>query len=134
MPISDLFPAAGITFWDVAHETNGGLICDGYTRSTGKMAMVIAQNGPGITNLVTPIKTAYWILYADVAGDAASGQPHDRPRRLPGSGTDGAVPRHNPLLEFHRAAMGHDLFHILGGIKEMKKCGRIKLLSFDDVM
>src|SRR3984885_11897871 len=60
MPISDLFPAAGITFWDVAHETNGGLICDGYTRSTGKMAMVIAQNGPGITNLVTPIKTAYW--------------------------------------------------------------------------
>ena len=26
MPISDLFPKAGITFWDVAHETNGGLI------------------------------------------------------------------------------------------------------------
>ncbi len=60
MPISDLFPKAGIKFWDVAHETNGGLIADGYTRSTGKMSMVIAQNGPGITGLVTPIKTAYW--------------------------------------------------------------------------
>src|ERR1700740_2166380 len=60
MPISDLFPKAGITFWDVAHETNGGLICDGYTRSTGKIAMAIAQNGPGITNFVTAIKTAYW--------------------------------------------------------------------------
>lgn len=60
MPISDLFPAAGITFWDVAHEGNGGIICDGYTRSTGKMAMVVAQNGPGITNFVTAIKTAYW--------------------------------------------------------------------------
>ena len=60
MPISDLFPKAGITFWDVAHESNGGLICDGYTRSTGKIAMCIAQNGPGITGLVTPIKTAYW--------------------------------------------------------------------------
>jgi len=60
MPISDLFPAAGITFWDVAHESNGGLIADGYTRATGKMSMVIAQNGPGITGLVTPIKTAYW--------------------------------------------------------------------------
>ena len=24
------------------------------------MAMCIAQNGPGITNFVTPIKTAYW--------------------------------------------------------------------------
>ncbi len=26
----------------------------------GKMAMMIAQNGPGITNFVTPVKTAYW--------------------------------------------------------------------------
>jgi sulfoacetaldehyde acetyltransferase len=60
MPISDLFPKAGITFWDVAHETNGGLICDGYTRSTGKMAMAVAQNGPGITGFVTAVKTAYW--------------------------------------------------------------------------
>ncbi|MGE4563003.1 MAG: sulfoacetaldehyde acetyltransferase [Rhodospirillales bacterium] len=60
MPISDLFPKAGIKFWDVAHETNGGLICDGYTRSTSKIAMAIAQNGPGVTGFVTPIKTAYW--------------------------------------------------------------------------
>lgn len=60
MPISDLFPQAGITFWDVAHETNGGLICDGYTRATGKMAMAIAQNGPGVTGFVTAVKTAYW--------------------------------------------------------------------------
>ena len=60
MPVSDLFPKAGITFWDVAHESNGGLIADGYTRATGKIAMCIAQNGPGVTGLVTPIKTAYW--------------------------------------------------------------------------
>lgn len=60
MPISDLFPKAGIRFWDVAHEANGGLICDGYTRATGKIAMAIAQNGPGVTNFVTAVKTAYW--------------------------------------------------------------------------
>jgi sulfoacetaldehyde acetyltransferase len=60
MPISDLFPKAGITFWDVAQETNGGLICDGYTRTTGKIAMAIAQNGPGVTGFVTAVKTAYW--------------------------------------------------------------------------
>lgn len=60
MPISDLFGKAGINFWDCAHETNAGMICDGYTRTTGKMAMAIAQNGPGITGFVTPIKTAYW--------------------------------------------------------------------------
>ena len=60
MPISDLFPAAGITFWDCAHECNAGMSADGYTRASGKMCMAIAQNGPGITNFVTPIKTAYW--------------------------------------------------------------------------
>ena len=60
MPISDLFPAAGITFWDCAHEGNAGMMADGYTRSSGKMCMLVAQNGPGITNFVTPVKTAYW--------------------------------------------------------------------------
>ena len=60
MPISDLFPKAGITFWDCAHEGSGGMMADGYTRASGKMAMIIAQNGPGITNFVTAVKTAYW--------------------------------------------------------------------------
>jgi sulfoacetaldehyde acetyltransferase len=60
MPISDLFPKAGITFWDCAHEGSGGMMADGYTRASGKMCMMIAQNGPGITNFVTAVKTAYW--------------------------------------------------------------------------
>jgi sulfoacetaldehyde acetyltransferase len=60
MPISDLFPKAGITFWDCAHEGSGGMMADGYTRASGRMSMMIAQNGPGITNFVTPVKTAYW--------------------------------------------------------------------------
>ncbi|WP_180901280.1 sulfoacetaldehyde acetyltransferase [Martelella soudanensis] len=60
MPISDLFPQAGIEFWDCAHECNAGMMADGYSRATGKMSMVVAQNGPGITSLVTPVKTAYW--------------------------------------------------------------------------
>ena len=60
MPISDLFPKAGIMFWDCAHEGSGGMMADGYTRASGKMSMMIAQNGPGITNFVTAVKTAYW--------------------------------------------------------------------------
>ncbi|MGB1355838.1 MAG: sulfoacetaldehyde acetyltransferase, partial [Candidatus Puniceispirillaceae bacterium] len=60
MPISDLFPQAGITFWDAAHECNAGMMADGFTRATGQMSMMVAQNGPGITNFVTPVKTAYW--------------------------------------------------------------------------
>ncbi|MEM7545771.1 MAG: sulfoacetaldehyde acetyltransferase [Pseudomonadota bacterium] len=60
MPISDLFPQAGIKFWDCAHEMTAGMISDGYTRATGKVSMMVAQNGPGITNFVTSVKTAYW--------------------------------------------------------------------------
>ncbi len=60
MPISDLFPAAGIKFWDCAHEGSAGFMSDGFTRATGKVSMMIAQNGPGITNFVTAVKTAYW--------------------------------------------------------------------------
>ena len=60
MPISDIFPKAGIKFWDCAHEGSAGMMSDGYTRVTGKMSMMIAQNGPGITNFVTAVKTAYW--------------------------------------------------------------------------
>jgi len=55
------------------------LIADGYTRSTGKIAMCIAQNGPGVTGLVTPIKTAYWnhtpmILVTPQAANKTMGQ------------------------------------------------------------
>jgi len=60
MPISDLFPTAGIKFWDCAHEGSAGFMADGYTRVTGEMSMMIAQNGPGIANFVTAVKTAYW--------------------------------------------------------------------------
>ncbi len=60
MPISDIFPDAGITFWDCAHEGSAGMMADGFTRATGRMSMMIAQNGPGITNFVTAVKTAYW--------------------------------------------------------------------------
>jgi len=60
MAASDLFPKAGISFWDCGHEGNAGMMADGFTRASGRMSMMIAQNGPGITNFVTPVKTAYW--------------------------------------------------------------------------
>ena len=60
MPVSDLFPKAGIKFWDCAHETNAGMMADGFSRATGTMAMAIGQNGPGVTGFITAMKTAYW--------------------------------------------------------------------------
>ncbi len=79
MPISDLFPKAGITFWDCGHEGNAGMMADGFTRASGKISMLVAQNGPGITNFVTPVKTAYWnhtplLLVTPQAANMAMGQ------------------------------------------------------------
>jgi len=60
MPVTDLFPKAGITFWDCGHEFSAGMMADGFTRASGKMSMLVGQNGPGIANFVTPVKVAYW--------------------------------------------------------------------------
>lgn len=60
MPVSDLFPKAGITFWDCGHEYSAGMMADGFSRASGQMSMLVGQNGPGIANFVTPVKTAYW--------------------------------------------------------------------------
>ena len=98
MPISDLFPKAGITFWDCAHEGNGGMMADGFTRATGKMAMMRSpRTGPGITNFVTADQDRLLEPHAAAAGHAAGGQPHHRPGRLPGSRADGAVQGHGRL-------------------------------------
>ncbi|MBQ9086226.1 MAG: biosynthetic-type acetolactate synthase large subunit [Clostridia bacterium] len=42
-----------------AHEQGAAHAADGYARSTGKTGVVIATSGPGATNLVTGIATAY---------------------------------------------------------------------------
>lgn len=41
------------------HEQGGIHAADGYARSTGKTGVVIATSGPGATNLVTGLATAY---------------------------------------------------------------------------
>ena len=97
MPISDCFRRQASPSGTWRTRSNGGMMADGYTRATGKMAMAIAQNGPGVTDFVTRGQDGLLEPYADAAGDAAGGQPDDRPGRLPGGGADGAVPRHGLL-------------------------------------
>ncbi|MDY4854515.1 MAG: biosynthetic-type acetolactate synthase large subunit [Candidatus Ventricola sp.] len=42
-----------------AHEQHAGHAADGYARASGKTGVCLATSGPGATNLVTPIATAY---------------------------------------------------------------------------
>lgn len=43
----------------VSHEQGASHAADGYARSTGKVGVCLATSGPGATNLVTGIATAY---------------------------------------------------------------------------
>ncbi|RBW70125.1 sulfoacetaldehyde acetyltransferase [Bacillus taeanensis] len=58
MDMLDLLPTAGIEFIPVRHEQSAAHMADAYTRVTGKAGVVIGQNGPGITNMVTSVAAA----------------------------------------------------------------------------
>ena len=48
-----------INHYMTAHEQGAAHAADGYARATGKTGVVISTSGPGATNLVTGIATAY---------------------------------------------------------------------------
>ena len=48
-----------ITHILASHEQGAAHAADGYARSTGKVGVCMATSGPGATNLVTGIATAY---------------------------------------------------------------------------
>jgi sulfoacetaldehyde acetyltransferase len=55
----DIFPQAGIRFVQVRHEQNAALMAEGYARASGRPSVCIGQNGPGVTNLVTGVASAF---------------------------------------------------------------------------
>ncbi|MGH3090566.1 MAG: sulfoacetaldehyde acetyltransferase [Rubrobacteraceae bacterium] len=58
MDMLDLFPAAGIDFIPVRHEQSAAHMEDAFGRVTGRAGVVVAQNGPGMTNMVTSVAAA----------------------------------------------------------------------------
>ena len=59
LPIYDALRTSDIRHILVRHEQSAAHAADGYARSTGKTGVCIATSGPGATNLVTGIATAY---------------------------------------------------------------------------
>ena len=61
--VIDIFDAMydepAIKFYITRHEQAAAHAADGYARATGKVGVCIATSGPGATNLVTGIATAY---------------------------------------------------------------------------
>ena len=58
MDLLDLFPDAGIEFIPVRHEQTAAHMDDAFSRITGTAGVCTAQNGPGITNMVTSVAAA----------------------------------------------------------------------------
>lgn len=58
-PFYDELLSAGIEHILVRHEVNAGHAANGYARMTNRPAVAIATSGPGATNLITAIATAY---------------------------------------------------------------------------
>lgn len=58
-PFYDKLMESGIEHILVRQESNGGHAASGYARISGKPAVCIATSGPGATNLITAIATAY---------------------------------------------------------------------------
>ncbi|MBD3242734.1 MAG: biosynthetic-type acetolactate synthase large subunit, partial [Chitinivibrionales bacterium] len=60
IPIFDvLYDCEKVRLVLVRHEQAAGHAADGYARATGKVGVCIATSGPGATNLMTGIATAY---------------------------------------------------------------------------
>lgn len=57
--ITDALPRYPIRFVLTRHEQAAAHAADGYARATGKVGVCLATSGPGATNLVTGIATAY---------------------------------------------------------------------------
>jgi len=55
----ELFKAPDVKHVLVRHEQGAGHAPDGYARATGKPGVVLVTSGPGVTNVVTGIATAY---------------------------------------------------------------------------
>ncbi len=59
LPIYDELPDSGIRHILCRHEQCAAHMADGYARASGKVGVCLATSGPGATNLVTGIATAY---------------------------------------------------------------------------
>ncbi len=111
-----LYDAKNLRHVLVRHEQGAAHAADGYARATGKVGVCIATSGPGATNLVTGIATAYldstplvaitWQVRSDLIGTDAFQEADITGITLP-------IVKHSYSSRTRRAAAHvHEAFHI----------------------
>lgn len=117
LPIFDKIYDAPFRFILVRHEQGAAHAADGYARATGKTGVCIATSGPGATNLVTGIATAYMdsVPMVAITGQVKSFLiGNDAFQEADITGITRPVTKHNYLVEDIRdlARIVKEAFHI----------------------
>ena len=102
-----------------AHEQGAAHAADGYARATGRTGVVIATSGPGATNLVTGIATAYMDsvpLVAITGNVTVSNLGRDSFQEVDIAGITMPVTKHNYIVKDIKnlAATIREAFYIAG--------------------
>ena len=85
-----------------SHEQGASHAADGYARSTGKVGVCLATSGPGATNLVTGIATAYMDSVPVVAITCNVGVPllgKDSFQEIDIAGVTMPITKHNYIVK-----------------------------------
>ena len=91
-----------ITHILTSHEQGASHAADGYARATGKVGVCLATSGPGATNLVTGIATAYMDSVPIVAITANVGVPllgKDSFQEIDIAGVTMPITKHNYIVK-----------------------------------
>ncbi len=97
-----LYDCADIKHVLTCHEQHAAHAADGYARATGKTGVVFATSGPGATNLVTGIATAYMDSIPVVAITANVAKPllgRDTFQEIDITGVTNPITKHNVIIK-----------------------------------
>jgi acetolactate synthase-1/2/3 large subunit len=117
LPIYDALYASDIKHVLVRHEQGAAHAADGYARATGKVGVCLATSGPGATNLVTGIATAYMDSIPMVAFTGQVPTPligRDAFQEADITGITLPITKHNYLVQHSRdlARVVKEAFHL----------------------
>jgi len=102
LPLCDVLYDSGIKFMLTRHEQGAAHAADGYSRSSGKIGVCLATSGPGSTNLVTGIATAYMdsIPIIAITGQVATHLiGNDAFQEVDTTGITRPITKHNYLIK-----------------------------------
>lgn len=98
-----LYQQGDITHYLTSHEQGAAHAADGYSRASGKVGVCMATSGPGATNLVTGIATAYMDsipLVAITANVAKTGLGKDSFQEIDIVGVTMPITKHNFIVKY----------------------------------